>query len=72
MILTDVYMADPTSLWSLMIARMRYALGLTNTFVLTEPKIDKNGEEVWVSMVSFVSEDYLELYDREHLGPWMG
>jgi hypothetical protein len=62
-------MADSTSQWSLMIARMRYALGLTNTFVLTETKTDANGEEVWVS---YVSEDYLELYDRMHLGPWMG
>jgi hypothetical protein len=68
-VLADVYMADPTSQWSLMIARMRYALGLTNTFVLTETKTDANGEEVWVS---YVSEDYLELYDRMHLGPWMG
>jgi hypothetical protein len=68
-VLADVYLADPTSQWSLMIARMRYALGLTNTFVLTESKIDENGEEVWVS---YVSKDYLELYDRTHLGPWMG
>jgi hypothetical protein len=68
-VLADVYMADPTSQWSLMIARMRFALGLTNTFVLTEPKTDANGDEMWVS---YVSEDYLELYDREHLGPWLG
>ena len=69
-VLATVYMADPTSQWSLMIARMRFALGFTNTFVLTEPKVDENGNEQWVSYVD--PENYLELYDREHLGPWMG
>lgn len=69
-VLADVYLADPTSQWSLMIARMRYALGFKNTFVLTEPKVDENGYEYWVSYVD--SEHYLELYDRAHLGPWMG
>ena len=69
-VLADVYMADPTSQWSLMIARMRFALGFTNTFVLTESKIDENGQEQWVSYID--PRDYLELYDREHLGLWMG
>lgn len=67
--MADAYIADPTSNWSLLIARMRYSLGLRNTFVLTENKmIDR--EERWVSYVN--DENYLELYDKKHLGPWMG
>jgi hypothetical protein len=69
-VLADVFLGEPTNNWSLLIARMRYALGLQNTFVLTEPKIDEDGNEQWVSYVD--SENYLELYDREHLGRWMG
>ncbi|KAL7481830.1 hypothetical protein ACHAW6_007508 [Cyclotella cf. meneghiniana] len=68
-VLADTYIADPTSHWALLIARMRYALGLRNTFVLTEKKVI-DGEERWVSYVD--DENYLELYDKEHLGPWMG
>ncbi|KAL3805350.1 hypothetical protein HJC23_009057 [Cyclotella cryptica] len=68
-ILADAYIADPTSHWSLLIARMRYALGLRNTFVLTEKKMI-DGEERWVSYID--DENYLELYDKTHLGPWMG
>jgi hypothetical protein len=68
-VMADAYIADPTSHWSLWIARMRYALGLQNTFVLTEKRM-VDGEERWVSYVD--DENYLELYDKKHLGPWMG
>jgi hypothetical protein len=69
-IMADVFIADPTQ-WSLMVARIRYALGLRNTFVLTETKTAENGEGE--TLVSYVNDDnYLELYDRKRLGQFMG
>lgn len=69
-VLADVYMGNPIDKWSLLIARVRFALGFSNTFVLTESKIDENGNKQWMSYVD--KDNYLELYDREHLGSWMG
>jgi len=65
-VLANVYLgspADPTSLW---IARMRYALGMKNTFIFVD--------NVGGKLESFVDDDsYLELYDAEKLGvAWMG
>jgi hypothetical protein len=69
-ILASVFIADPTQ-WSLMVARIRFALSFQNTFVLTETKtVDAAGGETLVSYVN--DNNYLELYDRERLGPWMG
>jgi hypothetical protein len=69
-ILAGVFIADPSQ-WSLMVARIRFALGFRNTFVLTETKtVDAAEGETLVSYVN--DNNYLELYDREHLGPWMG
>ncbi|KAL7477532.1 hypothetical protein ACHAW6_003337 [Cyclotella cf. meneghiniana] len=64
-VLADVYVGNPASHWSLMVARMRYALGFKNTFVLTE----KNGNN-WVSYID--DTNYLELYDESKIGPWLG
>ena len=62
-VLADVFIGNPCSHWSLMVARMRLAFGLKNTFVYTERQGDK-----WVS---FVEEDnYLELYNIT--SPWFG
>jgi hypothetical protein len=62
-VLADVFIGFPSSHWALMVARMRYALGMKNTFVLTEQKDNK-----WVSYVDDVN--YLELYDTS--SPWFG
>jgi len=60
-VLANVYLgnpADPTSVW---IARMRYALGMENTFIFVD--------NVGGKLKSFVDEDsYLELYDVGKLG----
>ena len=64
-VLADVYIGNPVDQLSLWIARMRYALGIKNTFVLTE----KQGDN-WVSYVN--DDTYLELYDANRLGtPWI-
>ena len=55
-LLAKVFVADPSH-WSLMIARMRYALGMSNTYVLRSDSVN--------------DDNYLELYDR-NLGIWMG
>lgn len=55
-LLAKVFVADPSH-WSLMIARMRYALGMSNTYVLRSDSVN--------------DDNYLELYDRS-LGIWMG
>jgi hypothetical protein len=62
-VLADVFIGDPCSHWSLMIARMRYALGIKNSFVFTEKKDGK-----WVSFVD--DGNYLELYNIT--SPWFG
>jgi hypothetical protein len=62
-VLADVFIGNPCSHWSLMIARIRYALGIKNTFVYTEQKDNK-----WVSFVD--DDDYLELYNST--SPWFG
>jgi len=64
-VLANVYVgspADPTSLW---IARMRYALGMKNTFIFMD--------NVGGKLESFVDDNsYLELYDVGKLGlAWM-
>ncbi|KAL7490300.1 hypothetical protein ACHAW6_016077 [Cyclotella cf. meneghiniana] len=64
-VLADVFLGNPASHWSLMVARMRYALGIKNTFVLTK----KNGND-WVSYID--DTNYSELYDKAKLGPWLG
>jgi hypothetical protein len=66
-VLADVFIGSPSSHWSLMVARMRYALGIKNTFVLTQWDAQKNA---WVSSVDDIN--YLELYDVNTLGPWLG
>ncbi|KAL3775873.1 hypothetical protein HJC23_000532 [Cyclotella cryptica] len=64
-VLADVFIGNPASHWSLMVARMRYALGIKNTFVLTEQRGD-----AWVSYID--DTNYAELYDDAKIGPWMG
>jgi hypothetical protein len=59
----DVYIGNPASHWSLMVARMRYALGIKNSYVLMEKRGDK-----WTSYVD--DTNYLELYDKK-LGIWL-
>jgi hypothetical protein len=61
-VLADVFIGYPGSHYSLMIARMRYALGIKNTFVLTERK-----DNDWVSYID--DTNYLELYADN---PWLG
>mmetsp|Transcript_9288 Transcript_9288/g.20085 ORF Transcript_9288/g.20085 Transcript_9288/m.20085 type:complete len:504 (+) Transcript_9288:119-1630(+) len=60
-VLADVYLGSPVDQLSLWIARMRHALDIGNTFVLTE----KEGNN-WVSYPNF--EEHLEFY--ADLGPW--
>ena len=65
-VLADVYIGNPVDQLSLWIARMRYALGIKNSFVLTE----KQGEN-WVSWVN--DDTHVELYDANRLStPWIG
>eukprot|EP00804_Cyclotella_cryptica_P024334 CCRYP_015322-RA/>CCRYP_015322-RA protein AED:0.07 eAED:0.07 QI:0/-1/0/1/-1/1/1/0/437 len=66
-VLADVFIGSPASHWSLMVARMRYALGIKNTFVLTKWDPQK---KVWVSSVDDIN--YLELYDPKTMGLWLG
>lgn len=61
-VLADVYLGSPVSHLSLWIARMRFALGKKNTFVMMEKR---DGQ--WVS---YLDDGYLDLY--QNLGPWMG
>lgn len=68
-LLADAYLGNPADVTSMWIARMRYALGMKNTFILTEPK-NMNGEGVWVSSVD--DKTYLDMYNRDKLGMWMG
>jgi len=64
-VLADVYIGNPVDQLSLWIARMRYSLGIKNSYVLTEKKGDN-----WVS---FIDDEYLVLYDSSKLAtPWMG
>lgn len=62
-VLADCFIGYPASHWSMMVARIRYALGVKNTFVLTEEKDGK-----WVSYVD--EKNYLDLYDIN--SPWLG
>jgi len=64
-LLANVYLGNPADQLSLWIVRMRMALDIGGSYVLTE----KRGED-WVSYVSV--ETHLELYDNRKLGPWMG
>jgi len=65
-VLANVYIGNPLDQTSLWVARMRFALGMKNTFIFTEMKGDK-----WVPY--FDDEAYEYLYDLEKLGtPWMG
>ena len=64
-VLADVYIGNPVDQLSLWIARMRYSLGIKNSYVLTEKKGDN-----WVSFID--DETYLVLYDSSKLAtPWM-
>jgi len=65
-VMADVYLGNPLDQMSLWVARMRFALGMKNTFIFTEKKGDQ-----WVSY--FNDDTYLYLYDSQKLGtPWMG
>jgi len=65
-VLADVYLGNPVDQICLWIARMRFALGMKNTYIFTE----KQGDQ-WVSYLN--DDSYLDLYDSEKLGiPWMG
>jgi len=65
-VLADAYLGNPVDQTSLWIARMRYALGMKNTYILTHKEGDR-----WVSYLD--DESYLDLYDIKKLGiPWMG
>ena len=64
-VLADVFIGDVVNHTCLWIARMRFALGLENTFVFTK----KEGND-WASVLS--KDDYLLLYDAKKLGLWMG
>ena len=68
-VLSDVFLGNPVDMLCLWIARMRCALGMKNTFVLTEKK-SVDGKDQWVSYLD--SANCLELYDGQTLGPWMG
>ena len=63
-VLADCFIGSPANHWSLMVARMRYALGMANTFVLTS----KAGE-TWTSDVG---EDHLVLHTPDSMGLWFG
>eukprot|EP00956_Cyclotella_meneghiniana_P032038 scaffold86153_cov44-Cyclotella_meneghiniana.AAC.5 len=63
-VLADCFIGYPSSHYSLMVARMRYALGMENTFVLTK----KDGD----SWVSYVDDDHLVLHDPKKMGLWFG
>jgi hypothetical protein len=60
-VLADVFIGVPSSHWSMMVARMRYALGMKNTFVLTTRNI------------SYVDDaSYLLIHDPKRMGLWFG
>ena len=63
-VLADCFIGYPASHYSLMVARMRYALGMENTFVLTK----KAGD----SWVSYVNDDHSVLHDPKKMGLWLG
>ena len=63
-VLADCFIGSPANHYSLMVARMRYALGMTNTFVLTS----KVGE-TWTS---YVDDDHLVLHNPGTMGLWFG
>ena len=63
--LVDVYIGNPIDQMSLWVARMRYALGMNNTYIFME----EQSMDHWVSYMN--DDSYLDLYDAQ-LGPWMG
>ena len=64
-VLADCFIGFPASHWSMMVARMRYALGMKNTFVLTQ----KIGE-VWKDYVN--EDNHLVIHDPDKMGLWLG
>lgn len=67
-VLADAYLGNPVDPMSLWITRMRYALGMKNTFVFTE----KVGDE-WVSYLEEAEDGSpMYLYNFEKLGAWVG
>jgi hypothetical protein len=66
-VLADAFIGDPTSHKSLLIAKMRYALGMKNTFVFTE----RRGRDIVDALDQNVN-GYSSLYSADLMGPWMG
>ncbi|KAL9178602.1 hypothetical protein ACHAXT_001940 [Thalassiosira profunda] len=70
-VLADVYLGNPVDQLSLWVARMRFALGIDNTFIFTKDIATGTRDFHWVSYMSM--SNYTALYDKERLGPpWMG
>ena len=70
-VLADVYLGNPVDQLSLWVARMRFALGIDNTFIFTQDIATGTRDFHWVSYMSM--NNYTALYDKERLGPpWMG
>jgi hypothetical protein len=64
-VMADAYLGDPTSHKSLIVAKMRYALGRGNTYVFTV----KGKDGKWVDALDG---RYGVLYDKSKMGLWMG
>ena len=63
-VMADAFIGSPTSHRSLLIAKMRYALGIENTYLFT--RITGSG------YVDALMDDHSDLYDKNHMGLWMG
>ena len=64
-VMADAFIGSPTSHRSLLIAKIRYALGIENTYLFTR----MTGSGYYVDALM---DDHSDLYDKDHMGLWMG
>ena len=63
-IMADTFIGSPTSPRSLLIGKIRYALGMQNTYLFSN--------KVGPGYVDPLAKYYIDLYDETYMGLWMG